>query len=83
MNSDASNNLSLKYQRFTSYGCRDIGIRKLEFVAKTLFLSRNQVNNPFNVVNLLDLIILLLPHDIDLPLQLVLLLHQPANNVFL
>ena len=28
----------LKYQRFTLSGCRDIGIRKFEFVAKTQFL---------------------------------------------
>ena len=38
MNSDGSNNLSLKYQSFTSSGCGDIGIRKLAFVAKTQFL---------------------------------------------
>ena len=31
----AISNPSLKYQRFTSSGCRDIGIRKFEFVAKT------------------------------------------------
>ena len=35
MTSVNSNNLNLKYQRFTSSGCRDIGIRKLGFVAKT------------------------------------------------
>ena len=39
MNSDGSNNLRLKYQRFTPSGYRDIGIRKLGFVAKTQFLS--------------------------------------------
>ena len=39
MNSDGSNNQSLKYQRFTPSGFRDIGIRKLGFVAKTQFLS--------------------------------------------
>ena len=33
-----SNDLSWKYQRFTSSGCKDIGIRKFEFVAKTQFL---------------------------------------------
>ena len=33
-----SNNLNLKCQRFTASGCRDIGIRKLVFVAKTQFL---------------------------------------------
>ena len=29
-----SNNLSLKYKRFTLSGCEDIWIRKFEFVAK-------------------------------------------------
>ena len=31
MNSVRSNNLSLKYQRFTPQGCKDIGIRKFEW----------------------------------------------------
>ena len=35
MNSVRSNNLSLKYQRVTPSGCKDIGIRKFEFVVKT------------------------------------------------
>ena len=35
MNSVRSNNLSLKYQRFTPSSCRDIVIRKFKFVAKT------------------------------------------------
>ena len=33
-----SNNLSLKYQMFTPSSCRDIGIKKFKFVAKTQFL---------------------------------------------
>ena len=33
-----SNNISLKYQRFTTLGSKDIGIRKSEFVAKNQFL---------------------------------------------
>ena len=33
MNSVGSNNLILKYLRFILSGCRDIGIRKFEFVA--------------------------------------------------
>ena len=42
MNSVRSNNLSLKYQRFTPSGCKDIGIIKFEFVAKTqVLLDRN------------------------------------------
>ena len=36
LNSVKSNNLSLKYQRITTSGCRDIGIRKFEFVAQFL-----------------------------------------------
>ena len=38
MNSDGSNNQSLKYERFMPSGFRDISIRKLRFVAKTHFL---------------------------------------------
>ena len=32
------NYLSLKYQRFTTNCCNDIGIRKFDFVARTQFL---------------------------------------------
>ena len=38
MNSVRSNNLSLKYQKFTTSVYKDIGTRKFEFVAKTQFL---------------------------------------------
>ena len=38
MNSVRSNNLSLKYQRFIPWRCKDIGTRKFEFVAITQFL---------------------------------------------
>ena len=38
INSVKSNSLSLKYQRFTPSGCKDIRVRKCEFVAKTQFL---------------------------------------------
>ena len=38
MNFVSSNNLSLKYQRFTPSCCKDIQIRKFEFAAKTQFL---------------------------------------------
>ena len=38
MNSVGLNNLSLKYQRFMTLGCEDLGIRKSEFVAKTQVL---------------------------------------------
>ena len=39
MNPVSSNNLILKYQIFTPSGCKDIGIRKFEFRAKTQFLK--------------------------------------------
>ena len=38
MNSVRSNNISLKYQRFTTLRSKDIGIINSEFVAKTQFL---------------------------------------------
>ena len=38
MYSVISNNLSLKYQRVTPSGCKDIGIRTYKFVTKTQFL---------------------------------------------
>ena len=40
INSIGSNNQSLKNQKLTPLGCKDIGIRKFEFVAKTPFLSK-------------------------------------------
>ena len=38
MNSVMPNNLSLKYQRFTSSDCKDIGINQFEFLTKTQLL---------------------------------------------
>ena len=38
LNYVGSHNLSLKYQRVTASGCKDIKIRKKAFVAKTQFL---------------------------------------------
>jgi len=38
MNSLRSNNVSLKYQRFTTLGSKDIGVINSEFVTKTQFL---------------------------------------------
>ena len=38
MNSIKSNHLSLKYRKFTPSGCKDIEIRKFEFMPKTQFL---------------------------------------------
>ena len=36
--------LSLKYLRYTPIGCKDIGIRKSEFVTKTQFLCPLDIN---------------------------------------
>ena len=41
MISDRSNSLNLKYQRFTPPGCKDIGVKTFELVAKTQFFSDN------------------------------------------
>ena len=38
MNSVKLNNLSFKYLRFTQSGCKGIGIRKFDFMAKNQFL---------------------------------------------
>ena len=38
MNCIISINLSLKYQKFTPSGCKEMGIQKFEVVAKTQFL---------------------------------------------
>ena len=38
MNSVWSYNLSFRFQRFTPHGCKDIAIKKFEFVARTPFL---------------------------------------------
>ena len=45
MNSVRSKNVGLKYQRPTPSGCKDIGIRKFEFVAKAQFLFNFLENN--------------------------------------
>ena len=45
MNAVRSNNVSLKYQRFTSSGYKVIGFTKIEFVAKSQFLYSVFVNN--------------------------------------
>ena len=39
MNSVRSNNVSLKYERFATSGCKDTWMRKFEFFAKTQLLS--------------------------------------------
>ena len=44
MNSVRSNSLSLKYPLFAPSGCKDIGVRKGEFVAKTQFLCCSGIN---------------------------------------
>ena len=37
-----SKHVSLKYQRFTTFASKDIGIRKSEFVAKSQFLLQKK-----------------------------------------
>ena len=51
MNSVRINNLRLKYQRFAPSDCKDIGIRRFEFVAKTQFLclAYNTPQQPMSV----------------------------------
>ena len=46
-NSVGSNNLSLKYQWFTSSGFKDIEFRKFEFVARTQFLYSMKCKKKF------------------------------------
>ena len=48
MTSVRSNNLSLKYQRFTTLGLKNIGIRKSEFVAKNQLLCHKKLGPPPN-----------------------------------
>ena len=46
MNSVESNRLSLKYQRFSQTGCKDIESKNLEFVAKlNFFLEKELIKN--------------------------------------
>ena len=47
MNYVRLSNASLKYQRFTPSGCRNIGIRQFEFVAKTQFLYMVNIDSFF------------------------------------
>ena len=47
INSVRSNNISLKYQRYTQSGCTVIGGRKYYFVAKTQFLNQNDLTKRF------------------------------------
>ena len=44
MNSVRSNNLSLKYQWFTTSGSKDIEVKIFDFVPKTQFLSLKDLN---------------------------------------
>ena len=55
MNSVRSNNISLKYPRPTPFGCKDIRIRKFEFVAKTFnSFARSSKVSMFKLKNLLS-----------------------------
>ena len=44
MNSVRSNNLNLRWQRFTSSGWKDIEIKKFEFLTKTQFLNGDKTH---------------------------------------
>ena len=48
MNHVRPNNLSLKYHRFAPSGCKDIQIRKFEFVAKTQFFLEKKKSKCFS-----------------------------------
>ena len=51
MNYVGGNNLILKYQRFTSSGCKNLGIRKFEFVTLDLIsLANNVYREPLSAV---------------------------------
>ena len=52
MNAVRSNNVSLKYQWFTSSGYKVIGFTKIEFVAKSQFLLNK--NNTTHCIELLN-----------------------------
>ena len=43
INSVRSNDIHLKYKRFTTSGCKDKGIRKFNFVAKNQFLLKMNI----------------------------------------
>ena len=57
MNSVASNYLSLKYQKSTTSGSIDIGIRKFEFVAKNQFLLGHSIRRLSKIHTLIILYI--------------------------
>ena len=46
-----SNNQICKYQRVLPSGCKDIGIRNLEFVAKTQFLYQQLEEKNLKVID--------------------------------
>ena len=49
MNSVSSNNLSLKYQKLTQSGCKDIRILIFGFVAKTQILWQNVCQSRYTI----------------------------------
>ena len=52
MNSFRSNNDNLKHQRFTASDCKDIGIRKSEFVGKSVpFEIKRELGEQNNIFN--------------------------------
>ena len=53
---NSSNKLSLKYQRFTTIGYKEIGIWKSEFVAKTKFIFNKDSEHPGPTVGWFELV---------------------------
>ena len=51
MNTVRPNNLSLKYQKFTPSGCKDLGNSKFEFVAQTFMLWGSMLDSSIKVLS--------------------------------
>ena len=60
MNFVRSNSRSLKYQRFTSSSCEDIGVRKFKFVART---QSHFLFDSCRINNFCDLFFCLVKHE--------------------
>ena len=67
-----SRNHSLKYRRSATLGCKDIGIRKLEFVAKTQFLCYKLLKRWISLISNLYLAKVLLKKK-DVRVKLIIL----------
>ena len=54
MNSVRPNNLSLKYQRFTSSDCKDIGIRQFVYIYMLPIAPAGQTAGPIGLIFFVD-----------------------------